>query len=707
MIKNKFKKINYLLTITILLTTVIYGKQKELKMKLIEQPLAKNGAINLWTFVDKLAFPNGEEDIQQTLKDDLLPNEAALNPLGGDTFSFAKISHKWGVIKLIDGYYELSNDAAKGGKALDYSGAYVFTNLDSSIKQNVTLLLRSDDSPKVYLNGKLIFSKYCQRGVYHKKEQGGEDEVTLPLKKGVNKLLIRVDNYRFGAGIYCRLVDKNQEPIKNITTFVKADKKLKVWNYRSSYENPFVYLNTLPVLAEPFEIFYGSRIQRTMTLLETSTQTTRNKVKILFYGQSIVSGMWHRIVLNQLRERYPYAIIEAENRAIGGHEGPVLVRCASQDLYPFYPDLVIFHVYGGMKTGEQERIFRNIRKFTTAEILTFSHHFSNFPNSHDDAEHDESKYYKYLAQKYNCEFSDVRKEWGRYLKHYNFERSELLGDGIHPNSMGSVVLANIVLKHFKFSTLFTSGWYNQVKNYEARRFFEEKEDEITFTGKSWKSKGHGWGVVGSKAGDSLKLTFVGNRVDIVVPERSNTKVFGSAKVLIDGKAPSQIQSLYVATRSSLDIKKSRPAIKRITVGDNAIKEEWIFRITEVSDDCKKFSYEVIGSVTGNDGTGTNKSKFVSKSGRITLEPKDLHPFSTLHKKRDDMIGFEIKWDIITISMDTFAPIFSDDTAIENSYILAQGLPNKKHVLELILNGDGKVPIKAIKVYTPSLNSIED
>lgn len=57
-------------------------------------------------------------------------------------------------------------------------------------------------------------------------------------------------------------------------------------------------------------------------------------------------------------------------------------------------------------------------------------------------------------------------------------------------------------------------------------------------------------------------------------------------------------------------------------------------------------------------------------------------------------------------VDTWKPQATQDPAIENSTIIVQGLSNSKHTLELILNGDGQVPIKSIKVYNPPLIKIE-
>ena len=41
-------------------------------------------------------------------------------------------------------------------------------------------------------------------------------------------------------------------------------------------------------------------------------------------------------------------------------------------------------------------------------------------------------------------------------------------------------------------------------------------------------------------------------------------------------------------------------------------------------------------------------------------------------------------------------------AVAPSAAMAQGLPNGRHTLELELNGDGPVPLKLIRSYSPPL-----
>ena len=63
---------------------------------------------------------------------------------------------------------------------------------------------------------------------------------------------------------------------------------------------------------------YGSRLQRTMKLLATSTPEHHHHVRILCYGQSIMALPWWYKIYGELKRKYPYADLEMDNLSIGG-----------------------------------------------------------------------------------------------------------------------------------------------------------------------------------------------------------------------------------------------------------------------------------------------------------------------------------------------------------------------------------------------------
>ncbi len=472
--------------------------------------------------------------------------------------------------------------------------------------------------------------------------------------------------------------------------------------------------NTFPAMLQYVrpaenEALFGARIQRTMALLATSTETRRNPVSILFWGQSIVHQDWTKLVIEDLLRRFPHADITSENRAIGGFTAPSLVRTSVHDLYPVYPDLVVFHVYGGERDGELERIVSNIRRYTTAEILVYTHHVAQFADvgtekfqeRYDGAEKS-AALMRCLAQKYNCELVDVREEWKRFVAEQNIEYRDLLRDGIHLNEAGVSLMATLITRHFRFNPLFPSNWTDTVRTYEAARSLDEgAPEEIILSGPGWERKGAT--VIGTSKKGRLKLTFEGNRVDIITG-RADSTFSGTARVLIDGKSPSTFPELAEFTRTTTPLKSWMPAIKRIGHRKKLMIEDWTLRLIENNEDATEFTYEVIGSKTGHDGYGSSKELFVSKSGRVVIEPRDfmINTWTETYFKVHHEPGFEVTWSVQPLYRDTFAPSVPDDEGAVEMVTVAKLLRKGTHTLEIIPNGDGPVPIRGIRTHNPPL-----
>jgi hypothetical protein len=463
-----------------------------------------------------------------------------------------------------------------------------------------------------------------------------------------------------------------------------------------------------PIPQDSLSYYYGSRIQRTMSLLNTSNKENQNKIKILFYGQSIVAGLNSESIINKLRKQYPDAIIEYENRAIGGFTAPSLVRTAVHDLYPFYPDLLIFHVYRGVENGELERIIYNTRKYTTSEILLFNHHYAWVQDStglvnrtyDDDIESD---YWRLLAQKYGCELVDVRNEWKEYIaKHPSIEINNLMGDevksNVHPNKKGHKLLELLLLRHLKFTPIAydkdNRGWFNEVRTYDMRRSHEEKKDEVEIFGNYTNTE---TGIILDSA--SLNMEFDGNRIELVLPDETYGE-YSYLDILIDGEKPSKNPELYYVTRPSVVFgEKTRPALKRVSLGNNPVLEKWKLTITKIDRNTKYCEFKLVGEKTGYDGKGNNFQRFISNSGKIIIEPTDFFIFdSEKITNKQTPVGFEINWEV--------KPNFYDRITFNNktkSYVVAQGLENENHNLTLIQDStkDG-FPIKSIIVYRPPM-----
>lgn len=450
-----------------------------------------------------------------------------------------------------------------------------------------------------------------------------------------------------------------------------------------------------PALAKD-DSHFGAKIQRTMTLLATSTPESHHSVRILFYGQSITKQDWWKDVANDLKKRYPNADLVIENRAIGAFDASLLIRPAEHDLYPFYPDLLIFHVYGSEE--DYESIIANVRRRTTSEIAFHSDHITWLPTGTflDDKEklnaykwHDthSTQWLPQIAQKYGCESIEIREPWKQYLKDNRLQPKDLLSDGSHLNQHGNFLLASLVQRQLRYNQRFPNNlWKDLVKTYVVGKDVKWKDGKLV-------------------------LEFKGNRIDAIakpIPEglvasKTTARKSHQGRILIDGKKPSQFPELYTITRPSDTVGVDWPAIIQVSWEKPLIVEDWTARITEINDDASRFKFEVFGSKTGFDGSGVSDQKFVSNSGRVVIEPKNWWLKNAYkHSRQPTPKGFEIKWQVLPMFVDEYVVPNIENPTQEYATTLAQNLSNTKHKIEIIPDKNGTVPIQAIRVYKPPL-----
>lgn len=444
-------------------------------------------------------------------------------------------------------------------------------------------------------------------------------------------------------------------------------------------------------LGDPAKL--GQNIQRTMALLSTSTAQHRNTVKVLFYGQSITEGSWWKEVADDLRRRFPNANLQIENRALGGFSSQLLVRAAESDLYSFYPDLLIFHVYGAH--DDYERIIRRARERTTSEVLIQTDHANKDQNLNEETDPakirmegamwDSFMNYVHLpsvATKYNTGLEDQRNAWKRYLRDNNLHAPQLLQDGVHPNARGNFVMAEFA------------------KAYLVRRP-EEKLDPMNTDAVRTLVVGRDVRLNGGK----LSLPFEGNRVDVIF--KPGARAGGApASVRVDGRKPSEIGELYSFTRALSTPGGKWPVILKMGWQKPLQVEDWAMEVTRDPQNDKRFTFSLSGSKTGPDGSGASDAMFVSCSGRIVIDPKDWNVEYSLSlpgiKPVPDHLT--VRWRVVPHFMDEFTTPALVDKSIEAAVTLAQGLPNGHHTLEI--SGPASTSIGAVRVYKPPFASTE-
>lgn len=433
---------------------------------------------------------------------------------------------------------------------------------------------------------------------------------------------------------------------------------------------------------------FGKNISRTMYLLETSTPAKKNTVKILVYGQSISEQKWWLDVKENLISRYPNANIIMENRAIGGFAAQLLVKPMYFDVMPFYPDLVLFHVYGSQFS--YDTIVSEIRRLTTAEIGLQTNH--GVPRS-DSSTKNWEDYKSYIvmpkaAAKYKLEMMDIRTQWGYYVRDNNLNERDLTTDGTHLNDHGNFLMGRLINRRLVYNPKFPVDPYQLVNTYEVG-----EGKQVRFNN----------GV--------LTMPFRGNKLDLV--SASSSVALDSAAIFIDNKKPSEFPGCYAFTRPN-----GTPhggSINKITSQNTLLIEDWTITINSIACSAAActFSFSLRGSKTGADGSGTvtydqtgkpTTQTFISNSKRIVIKPADWYIRDVITDPNSAVKiqnGFQINWKVIPLYKDHF--VFStpiSDPSIEHVTVAAQGIENTDHVLKIVALGNKNVPLKAIRTYTP-------
>jgi hypothetical protein len=429
----------------------------------------------------------------------------------------------------------------------------------------------------------------------------------------------------------------------------------------------------------------GKNVQRTMRLLATSTPEKRNTVRVLFYGQSITEQKWVAAVVADLKTRFPHANLVAENRALGGFASQNLVKTADTDLYPFEPDLLVFHVYGAH--DKYEDIIRRVRERTTAEILQQTDHVTKPADlaeetdparlppkgTHWDAFMNHN-WLPALSKKYGTELCDQRKIWKEYLTANKLEPKTLLRDTVHLNAHGEYLMGECVKAYLRYDPkLGPSPAEEWVKTYEVGKDVR------------WEN-------------GRLRLEFDGTRVDVLCRPGDAPP----AAVTIDGKKPSAFPGTFALTRALATPGGKWPVVAGFGWEKPPVAEEWTMEVNRDPADEKAFAFTVSGSVTGPDGAGRSDKRFVSDSGRVAIDPEHWQVAYALSLAGVKPVpeAFTVRWTVVSYAADRFAAPKGLDPKTETAVTLARGLPPGKHVLEIA--GSPDVPVAAIRVHRPPL-----
>jgi hypothetical protein len=108
----------------------------------------------------------------------------------GEDHEWLVLENKYGIIDLTDEFGEESLIT------------YAWAQIEMSEEKQAVLGIGSDDGVKVWLNGELVHQNWVTRGVIV-----DNDRVPVTFKKGMNQLVLKVQNQGGPWGFCCRLLD--------------------------------------------------------------------------------------------------------------------------------------------------------------------------------------------------------------------------------------------------------------------------------------------------------------------------------------------------------------------------------------------------------------------------------------------------------------------------------------------------------------------
>jgi len=437
-------------------------------------------------------------------------------------------------------------------------------------------------------------------------------------------------------------------------------------------------------------IISAKYIQRTMNLLEKSTPENRNTARILVYGQSLSAQDWWLEVKQYIEEQFPYANLIMDNKSIGGFASQFLIKTVKRDILDFYPDLVIFHVFGSDFYYEQVLI--QMRSLTSAEIVIWNDPQNN-PEPNEWHEKMSYQIIPAFAAKYKCMFIDLRTPIREFVKENNLVYAEeLTKDGTHFNEKGCELIANQIIPHLVYDKKYKSDPDGLLKTYEVGVDVDWNNGELT-------------------------LPFEGNRIDVITSHNLNPG--NACKVFIDGKKPSEFPEAYNFTRPNDNGEKgwiwSVGAPVRIQRKVPWTNESFTLTFDSIDYDVRFFTFHVEGSECGYEGSGNNREDFISNSGRVFIQanevndsiPGDWHVFRNYDVNKFQIEkGYQTTWRTYLMGTDKFVPMNVPDTIADNVITLFKGIPNGKHTLKLKCDGAEVPDIKMIKAYKPFIADLQ-
>ena len=364
--------------------------------------------------------------------------------------------------------------------------------------------------------------------------------------------------------------------------------------------------------------------------------------KIMYLGDSNTDTQdgayekWITYFIDSLRARFPDVPITDTSYAIAGGGWWAPMYQSVNAVITWRPDLIFiqnlhndrsldlfkFYAFG-------QRLIENIQYNSVADICLMSYHKTKSTPPATYWESTRQRYaFRDLADQYNLEYIDIAwKQLDELGATGNWGTPDFTdSDSVHLNTTGSEWVCNRVLEHFPKNKRQRNYMYNdqRIRFYEPTNNFlfpYETYDKIDrtkwqpyFSQIYWNPSMRGW--IASTDVDTIDLWFVGSSVEIWTYGNKNAAYNNDAVIYIDDLPPSE-HNLIFCTRTVPDAandgnKRLGRLFTAYAEKGVAVAEDWTITFTSDTE------YNLVGSVTGADGTGSKSADFTSTSGAIKI-----------------------------------------------------------------------------------------
>lgn len=436
----------------------------------------------------------------------------------------------------------------------------------------------------------------------------------------------------------------------------------------------------------------GAHLALTVQKLERGFDPPR-PLLIWAIGSSFTNGLGNGDLLAELiRERFDQAPPIVYKRFAGNSTSYHFSHGWARHLViPEHPDVVLLYNFG--KTEDLEALIAEVRRHTTADIIVGSLHWcvphkAIWPDPEVRNNHQDPPALRAMSREYGVEFVENRREMTRYMLDNQLEIEDLLGDSVHQTRYAAQMTVRNIARHFHRPAQFA---YDPATR--ERRVPVGGSDAVQLEGGPWQAAQDGAAHTATARDSAVSVSFMGNRIELIGWRGPGG---GTAEVRIDGKLASEIEAFY-ATYIQPDkqnaLNPPNPPRDRcphaVTLGTNLVPQQWTLAMTSDAGD-----YELVGSVTGNDGSGNAAQRFTSDSGQIIVEPE------VWRDARNNRTGDRFTFEVVRA---TAARVdFQAETQERFRLRLADYLPNGPHALKLVAQGDGAVTVEAFDVFEPPL-----